>query len=43
MTGSLIDFSVLRGTPLTFPLGSVIKGWYAIQYVSLHISTYTYV
>ena len=25
--GEVFDSSVLRGTPLTFPLGGVIKGW----------------
>ena len=44
ITGSLIDFSVLRGTPLTFPLGGVIKGWYVTYiYISASICIYIHV
>jgi len=40
----MFDSSVLRGTPLTFPLGGVIKGWYVIYiYISAYICIYIHV
>ena len=41
-TARCLTLRFCAGRRLTSPLGRVIKGWYAIQSVSLHVPTYTY-